>query len=375
MATFVLVSGIGDTVIGFRGALAKALAERGHRVVVSIPRPTEVAAERVVADLAGIGVECSFSPLDRTGTNPLREYAARRHFHELFSRLRPHGVFAANPKPVFHALPTAAAVAVPRRVAMITGLGHAFIAHGVRAWLLRVAATKLYRSAMRCATTVFFQNPDDRDEFLTRRLLPTSSDVRICRGSGVDLARFETVEPPRSGPVFLMVSRLLGEKGVREFVEAARIVRRADPRCRFRIAGWIDSNPSAITREELDAWIVRGDVEYAGRLDDVRGELAAANVFVLPSYREGTPKSVLEAMAVGRPVITTDVPGCRETVVEGVNGLIVPARDARALAAACLELAANQSRRTEMGRASRALAEAKFDVRQVNASIIEALDA
>jgi len=171
-----------------------------------------------------------------------------------------------------------------------------------------------------------------------------------------------------------MVARLLGDKGVREFAAAASIVRARRPDCRFRLVGWIDANPAAIAQSELDAWLREGTLEFAGRLDDVRPELAACSVFVLPSYREGTPKSTLEALATGRPVITTDVPGCRGTVEHGVNGLLVPARDARALAEACLALAADPALRTRMGAASRRIAE-RFDARAVNAAIAEALGA
>jgi len=243
--------------------------------------------------------------------------------------------------------------------------------------LLRVAATALYRRAMRDATSVFFQNNDDHAEFAHRGLLPPELEVRMSAGSGVDLEAFaESPRPaPAQPPVFLMVARLLGDKGVREFAEAARIVREHRSDCRFRLAGWIDANPAAIAREELDAWIREGVLEYAGRLDDVRPELAACSVFVLPSYREGTPKSTLEALATGRAVITTDAPGCRETVERGVNGVLVPPRDAKALAEACLRFAPDAALRQRMGAASRALAERRFDARIVNAAIIGALGA
>jgi glycosyltransferase involved in cell wall biosynthesis len=172
-----------------------------------------------------------------------------------------------------------------------------------------------------------------------------------------------------------MVARLLGDKGVREFAEAARLVRTERPTWRFRLVGWIDANPAAIRRDELDAWVRDGAVEYAGRLDDVRDELARASVFVLPSYREGTPKSTLEAMASARPVITTDAIGCRETICDRVEGLLVPPRDAAALARACLKLGDDAALRAAMGARARARAEERFDVRAVNAEIMEALGA
>ncbi|MFZ9879807.1 MAG: glycosyltransferase family 4 protein [Phycisphaerales bacterium] len=375
MSTFVLVNGIGDTVVAFRGALVRELVARGHRVVVSTPKPVEVSAEKVAADIGALGAECVYSPLDRTGTNPLSELAARRHYAELFRRTRPDGVFAANPKPVFHAIPAAAACGVPCRVAMVTGLGYAFIGRAMKARVLRFLARRLYTHAMRDATTVLFQNADDLAYFRETRLLRAPTDARIVGGSGVDLSTFAPRGVPSGPCVYLMVARLLGDKGVREYAEAARIVRAKRPECRFRLVGWIDANPAAISRAELDAWTRAGDIEFAGRLDDVRGELAACSVFVLPSYREGAPKSTLEALATGRAVITTDAPGCRETVERGVNGLLVPPRDAQALADACLKLADSPAEVVRMGAASAELARRKFDARVVNDAICAALGA
>ncbi|MFM7261760.1 MAG: glycosyltransferase family 4 protein [bacterium] len=374
MGTYVLVNSIGDLVVSFRGALVRDLAARGHRVVVSTTLPEEIAAERVRAELAALGAETDFAPYTRASMHPLGEWRARRHYHTLFARLAPDGVFAANPKPVFHAIPAAAARHVPRRVAMITGLGYAFIGTSMKARLARVVATRLYRGAIRSATTLFFQNEDDRLEFARRDLLVDARDVRMCAGSGVDLDRFAAVDPPAGPPVFTMVARLLADKGVREFAQAARMVRARRPDVRFRLVGWIDANPTAIARAELDAWVREGIVEFAGRVDDPRAELAAASVFVLPSYREGTPKAALEALAIGRAIVTTDVPGCRATVEHGVNGLLVAPRDANAIAEACLALAGNPARIAVMGVASRRKA-TEFDVRRVNAAIIDALGA
>ncbi len=380
MATIVIVNGIGDTVVAFRGTLVRELVARGHRVVVSTPKPIERAIDEVAAEIRAIGAEVEWSPLDRTGVNPFKERATRAHFRALFERLRPDAVLATNPKPVFHAISAARAAGDARRVAMVTGLGFAFTGNSLRARVLRFAATRLYRGAMRDATTVLFQNGDDEAELRSRGLLAQARDVRRIAGSGVDLAQFPRQPLPSGddgsgGIVFLMVARLLGDKGVREFAEAARIVRAERADCRFRLVGWIDSNPAAIARAELDAWIADGAISYAGRLDDVRAELAACSVFVLPSYREGTPKSTLEALATGRAVITSDAPGCRETVIDGVNGLLVPPRDARALGDACLALAADPAQRAAMSAASRELAEKRFDARKVNATIIEALGA
>ncbi len=373
MSCFVVVNGIGDSVVAFRGALVADLVARGHRVIVSTPLPTEVPRGQVEHAVRALGAEVEFSPLARTSLNPLRERATRAHFHALLARVRPDGVFASNPKPVFHAIPAAARVGVASRVAMITGLGYAFTSNSLKARLLRAIALRFYRRALTDATTVFFQNADDRQLLQHAGVLAKARDVRQCAGSGVSLDAFAAQPLPTGAPVFLMIARMLADKGVREFAEAARLVRRTHPECRFRLVGWIDSNPSAISAREVDAWKREGVLECPGRVDDVRAELAACSVFVLPSYREGTPKSTLEALASGRPVITTDVPGCRETVRHEVNGLLVPAKDANALAAACVKLAADAEIRARMGDASRAFAVERFDVRSVNAQIIDAL--
>jgi glycosyltransferase involved in cell wall biosynthesis len=374
-ATIAIVNGIGDTVVAFRGALVRDLVARGHAVTVSTPTPVEVDPQGVVRAIEALGARCVLSPLNRTGLNPMSERRARAHYDALFREIRPDAVFVSNPKPIFYAIPAARGAGVARRVAMVTGLGYAFTGSSFKARVLRAVATRLYRGALSDATAVLFQNQDDRDELARRGALMRAPSPKIVAGSGVDLDRFAAAPMPGGPPVFLMVARLLGDKGVREFAEAARIVRAERPSWRFRLVGWIDANPAAIRREELDAWVRSGAIEYAGRVDDVRGEVADASVFVLPSYREGTPKSVLEALATARPVITTDAIGCRETVRDGVEGLLVPPRDAYALARACLRLGDDAALRAEMGLRARLRAVEKFDVRLVNAAIMEALGA
>jgi glycosyltransferase involved in cell wall biosynthesis len=376
MSKIVVINGIGDAVVAFRGTLVRDLVARGHEVVVSTPLPQEVDPDVVRSEVTALGARCVFSPLDRTSMNPLRERAACKYFDRLLTELRPDAVFASNPKPIFYAIPAAARIGVARRVAMVTGLGFAFTGHSLRAQMLKVAATRLYRKACSDATAIIFQNDDDRAELAARGSLPDSDaqvEILRCAGSGVDLEAFPAHAVPDGPPVFLMVARLLRDKGVREFVAAARKVRAVLPDVRFRLVGWIDENPSAIRRTELERWINAGDIEFAGRLTDVRPELAHASVFVLPSYREGTPKSTLEALATGRAVITTDAPGCRETVRHGVNGLLVPVGDAEALAEACLRLAREPHMVRTMGRASRELAEDVFAAEHVHAVIRRAL--
>ncbi len=376
MAHICIVNGIGDTVVRFRGALIASLVREGHTVVLSTPHGEEVSDASIQAEVEALGAACSFSPLERTSLNPRRDRLAIEHWRKLFATHRFDAVLVTNPKPVFHAVRVARAAGVPRVVAMITGLGYAFTARGFKPRILREIAGWLYARALRDADLVLFQNQDDRCMLATRGADLPDARCGEIGGSGVDLAAFPAMPIPLGAPTILMVARLLVDKGVREFVEAARIVKRARADAHFRLVGWIDSNPSAISRAELDAWVAEGIIEFVGRLDDVRPELAKCTMFTLPSYREGTPMSVLEALATGRPIITTDAPGCRETVQlkPSPNGILVPARNAQALADAILLLLGRSAPDLAwMGAASRALAQERFDVRKVNATIHRAL--
>ncbi len=376
MARVALIGGFGDLVIKFRGPLIVDLVRAGHEVSVCVPKADPALHEGIVAGIRERGAEWVDTPLDRTGTSPRNEWRARRFFASLFRERHFDVALAYNPKPIFHAIPAAKAAGVPTVAAMVTGLGFAFIGGSLKARLLGAVARHLYCQAMRSADVVFFQNPDDRATFGDAGLLPHPGPrIEMIPGSGVDMAHYalRPLRIPDAGPVFLMVARLLRDKGVVEYAEAARIVRRTHPGARFRLVGWIDSNPAAITQAELDGWVREGSIEYVGRLDDVREELAACSAFVLPSYREGTPKSVLEAMSVGRAIVTTDAPGCRETVADGENGRLVKVRDAASLAAACDQLCRQPSLLATMGHRSRQLVEERFDSHLVNRQIMRAL--
>ena len=231
----------------------------------------------------------------------------------------------------------------------------------------------MYAVALRGAHVVFFQNPDDEALFRASGLVGRGQRrVRIA-GSGVDLERFAPAPLPDGPMTFLMIGRLLREKGIYEYVDAARIVKASHPEVRFRLLGSLDSNPSAISEEALAQLQHDGTIEYLGKTLDVRPYIADSHVVVLPSYHEGMPHSVLEGMSMGRAIITTDVPGCRETVVPGHNGILVPRADPAALAGAMEELVGNASALAAMGRESRTLAEERFDVHEVNRVIFGAL--
>ena len=219
---------------------------------------------------------------------------------------------------------------------------------------------------MRRVEKVFFQNPDDETLFQNLGIIKTSDQKSVVvNGSGVDLKKFNIASFPKKIQ-FLLIARLLGDKGVREYFKAAKAVRKNHPDIKFGLVGWIDNHPDAISKKELDESIDAGDIFFYGRMDDVKPAISESSVYVLPSYREGTPRTVLEAMAMGRPIITTDAPGCKETVKDGINGYIVKVKSSQALVEAMLCFIEQPELIESMGNSSRKIAEEKYDVDKVN---------
>ncbi|WP_368646616.1 glycosyltransferase family 4 protein [Castellaniella ginsengisoli] len=364
MTSLAIVSHHAVDLLRFRGSLIRDLAVSGVRV--RCLAPDYDASTR--AALAALGAEPVDYRLQRTGMNPVRDLAAIAGLVRILRRLAPDVVFAFSTKPMVYGTLAAWLAGVPRRVAMVEGAGYVFTSAGGRpGWrrrALRFAVEALYRVALGRAHRVVFLNPDDRREFIERGLAASAKSV-LLGGIGVDLQAWR-VAPPVTEPMsFLLVGRLLREKGIVEYAAAARRVKAHHPQVRFILLGGLDSNPGGLARPQVQAWVDEGLLEWPGHVP-VQPWMARASVFVLPSYREGVPLSTQEAMAMGRPVITTDVPGCRETVQDGLNGYLVPARDADALAGAMLRFVEDPERVVSMGRASRRLAEACFDVRKIN---------
>lgn len=363
------------SMVTFRGDMLREMAERGHDVLAVAP---EDDAE-VRATLAAMGVRYQAVPMRRAGMSPLQDLRTLAWLARIIRRFRADCVLSYAAKPVIYGSLAARLMRVPHRAAMITGMGSALgggaMDGGRKRRLLATLTRELYRVALRGVHTLFFQNPDDVASFRAHGLVPGSSRTVLIGGSGVNLETFAAAPWPQGPVCFLMMGRLIRDKGVREYVEAARRVRAIAPGTSIRLLGDLDTNPTAITAEELTGWTQEGVIDYLGSTDDVRPYLAETHVYVLPSYGEGMPRSVLEAMATGRPVIVTDVPGCRETVVDGWNGRLVPVRDPGALAHAMLDLLARPDDLAEMGRRSRDMAEERFDVRTVNRTILTALGA
>jgi len=366
-----VIGGLPSSLLNFRGEMLRAFVARGHSVLAIAGAEDPAVRDR----LAAIGVRYAAVPLRRSAIDPIGDVATLAALRRILVHERPDVLLAYTIKPVVYGHLAARAAGVPQRFALITGAGYAFGGRSVRQRLTGWVASRLYRAALSGAHGVIFQNEDDRALFRERRMVHPETPTYRVAGSGVDLEAFPQSELPAGPPVFLMIARLLRDKGVREFCEAARAVRRDHPEVRFRLIGAPDPGPNGLTEKDLAPWIEDGSIEYPGRADDVRPALAACSVYVLPSFREGMPRTVLEAMATGRPIVTTDAPGCRETVTPGRNGFLVPVADAEALAARVRDCLIGGRKEVErMGRESRRIAEERFDVHRVNEDILAAME-
>ena len=371
MSSIAIISIQAFSLVNFRGTLIRALRDRDVCVYALAPDFNDDLRTQI-SQLGAIPVDISLS---RTGINPLRDVADVYRLSRLLKRLAPDVALNGYIKPVTYGSIAAWLARVPKRFSLIEGLGYVFLdAPESRTWrrrLLRWATTRLYKLALHLNHKVFFLNKEDASHFVGEGIVSSDKVVRID-GIGLDLDHF-TPAPPVFEPVtFILVARLLREKGIYDFVEAARQVRERNQKVRFLLIGYCDENPSSVTEAELHHWMAEGIIEWPGRVDDVRTWLAQSSVFVLPSYySEGLPRSNQEAMAMGRPIITTDWVGCRETVQEGVNGFLVPVRDPAAIAQAMELFVESPDLIVKMGHEGRRIAEERFDVNKINLRIME----
>jgi glycosyltransferase involved in cell wall biosynthesis len=352
-------------IANFRVGLIHGLRAAGYEPVVIAP--PDAAAEDRMRDL---GVDRIRVRVDRAGLNPWADLQLLARYHRVLNRLRPAAYLGYTIKPNIYGCYAAARLGIPA-IPNVSGLGTAFMRDGP----LQRIVTRLYRLGFRRAPQVFFQNGEDRDLFVERGMV-RSDQARVLPGSGIDLDGFAPA-PPAAGPaVFLFIGRLLRDKGIAEFVEAARLVRSAMPAARFQLLGPIDEgNRTAVGRTQLDSWVEEGVIEYLGTTDDVRPFVAASTAVVLPSYREGLPRSLLEAAAMARPLIATDVPGCRQVVEHEVNGYLCGVRDAGSLAAAMRRLAElPAAARLAMGAAARGKVQDEFSETLVVAAYLDAIE-
>ncbi len=362
-----VLSSFTTSLFWFRLDMMKAFQKQGYEVLAVGEGPEEDWAQRFQEE----GIRYRSIPVQRNGTNPIKDLKTLFALKRLLKEEKPDKIFAYQAKTVIYGGMAARMNGIREFYPLIAGVGSVFLGSGLKGKLLRTILVLEYRLGMGMAAGCFFQNKDDLEVFVSNKIVKPQL-VTMLHGSGVNIDRFHPAPLPEK-PAFLCISRLIRDKGVCEYLDACRLVKSRHPEVRCMLVGPFDTNPTAVRPEELQAYIDDGSVEYFGEQKDVYPYLVAASVFVLPSYREGTPKTVLEAMASGRAVITTDAPGCRETVSQGGNGLMVPVRDVQALAEAMERLMDDPEGARAMGVAGRKLAENQYDVRLVNQTIIRAM--
>lgn len=353
-------------VVNFRLGLIKALLALGHQVHVLAPQGPEFTV------LERLGCVTHVLDIDCKGTHPVKDFRLMLQLRACYARIKPDIALHYTIKPVIYGSLAARSLGVPV-LNTITGLGTAFLSVG---WLQSMVRY-LYRVALRQAHVVIFQNPDDRQLFLDHALVQPQQAM-LVPGSGIDTQRFlPCALPDQDGhsPVFLLLGRILRDKGVVEYVEAARMLKARCPGTRFALLGFLDvENVSAISRAQMDAWVAEGVIEYWGETHDVRPMIARADCVVLPSYREGMPRTLLEAAAMARPLVASDVPGCREVVSDGVNGFLCEVKSASALAQAMAQVVTlSPAARQVLGNAGRSRVEQAFALDQVVDCYLQAI--
>lgn len=328
------------------------------------------------------GADYIHIPMARAGMNPISDLKVIKTYYEVIKAGKYDLVHSYTAKPNIYGSIAAKKAGVKRIYPTVNGLGYAFTndtSTGFKSKIVRVVTSALYKIAFNCATKVFFQNADDADEMVQRRLINKEKCV-VISGSGIDLEAFPYSDVSVSPMRFMIATRLLVTKGVRTFFEAARIVKKKHPEAVFQIAGSIDPNPDGIKQEELDSYINDGTIEFLGYVNDMPRALSECTVFVLPSYyREGVPHAILEAMSIGRPVISTKSPGCKETVRglddkgKGLNGFLIDPKNSQQLADAMCWMIDHPDEVKRMGIESRKYAEDRFDVEKVNKAMMETM--
>ena len=361
-----LVCNTAFAIYTYRHGLIRTLIGKGAAVTVIAPR------DRTSALLEEMGCRCIELHVASKGTNPRDDLRTLFTLYRHYREIAPNVVFHYTIKPNIYGSIAAWLARVPS-IAVTTGLGYVFIQKSRTAAI----AKALYRFAFRFPREVWFLNHDDKATFVEERLLAHAERARLLNGEGVDLDHFAYTPPPRKQNfTFILIGRLLWDKGVGEYVDAARALRKKHPHARFQLLGpaGVD-NPRAITLEEVRAWEREGIIEYPGEAHDVRGHIGEADCVVLPSYREGVPRTLMEASAIGRPIVATDVPGCREVVDDGVTGLLCEVRNAASLAEKLEQMMTmSYEERRAMGERGRAKVADEFDEAAVVARYLKTLN-
>lgn len=360
-----IVSPKNKTVFNFRGDLIKDMIAKGNEVYVTGPN------RDFEDDIMALGVkEFLEIPLVKDNTSITGDLAYFRKLCEVMKKVQPQLVFAYTIKPVIYGSLAARFCGVKKIYPMVTGLGRVYASESLKTKVVRIITKILYQMAFKGCPKVIFQNGDDVQEFVNGHYLPKSKCV-IVNGSGVNMERFYRSDIPER-PVFLMVSRIIKEKGVLDFARAARMVKKKVPEARFIILGGYDNSIGALKKEDLQEYLDDGSIELPGEVKDPVSFYKQSSVFVLPSYyREGLPRTILEGMACGRPIITTDWSGCREPIEDGVNGYLVPIKKPKELAKKMYRLAVDREKVLEMSDAAYKTCQEKYEVEIVNRQMRE----
>ncbi len=361
---FLLIAPKNRTVYNFRGDLIREIKTKGYEVVVTGPDMTEV--DRIT----DLGVHFVEIPMNKNGTSISGDLKYLWKLYKFMVREKPDVTLGYTVKPVVYGAIAAHFAGIKNINGMVTGGGYTFTAKTWKAKILGLLVCLLYRIGFHFSDHVIFQNIDDLKEFCKKKLV-SMKKCSVVHGSGVNMEHYQPVPLPEP-PAFFMLSRLLKSKGVQEYLEAARIVKSKYPHVMFYLLGKYESNmQDAVSPDEIEKFIKEGIVVRFEETDDVRPYYEMCSVYVLPSYREGTPRTVLEAMAMGRPIITTDAPGCRGTVVDGKTGYLVPVQDRAAIVEKLCFFIDNPEIIAIMGKKSREYAEKNFEVGKVNKRMLQ----
>ena len=370
---FLLIASTPESIIPFRGKLIRGLCDIGVNVHVCAPFTKD--DSNIIEELRNIySVETHTIALSKAGISMLSDFRYLMNLVKLIKLVKPDLMLCYTMKPVIYGSIAGWVKSVPARYSMITGLGFLFIeSEGVSKRGVQLIGKLLLSFSLQKNRKLFFQNIDDKNLFLEQKIIKKNKLASVINGSGVDL-KYYNLRPLPLQPSFLLIARMIKNKGIREYIEAIRIVKKKYPTVKFSLVGGLEENIDGIDPKDIKSWVLEGLVDYKGALIDVRQEIEKCSIYVLPSYREGTPRSVLEAMSMGRPIITTDVPGCKDTVIHGVTGLLVRSKDSSDLANAMERLIEDGKLRATMGRKSREYAIKKYSDDTVAADIITQLD-
>lgn len=360
----IIIGAYPNSIIGFRGPLIRSFVAAGHEVVVM----TAAASEDVVAQVTALGATFRPYTVQRNGLNPMTDIKTLLAIKRALTELAPDHVLAYTIKPIIWGGIAARIIGFSGFNAMITGLGYAFEKGSFARNSVNYLVKHLYKFSLANAKNVIFQNMDNRKLFIDLGLVKADKCYRVF-GSGVDIDEYQQQLLPTGNITFLLIARLLGDKGVREFAKAAQIVNQRYPEAKFQLLGPYDSSPDKISAIEVEQWQANGQIEYLGETDNVIPFIQACHVYTLPSYHEGLPRTVLEAMSIGRPILTTDASGCRDTVINGENGWLVPPRNVEELAKRMIWFIENPEQWQSMANSSRKMVQDKFNVHRVNKAI------